>query len=182
MLSSLVDQAQAAFNEGRSLSDNVYLAQEFLKSNSRKHISPRYAIKVDICTAFDSVNWNFLKHILLGLGFPIQLARCIMAYVTIAPRFPFPIMVILMVFSKVKNGSDREILSLHSFLFFAWSTFLGCLRLLRLTLTSISTQSVGALLFPTLPLLMISCSSLETTSPRLRWPWIASPNLVQFQV
>ena len=28
MLSSLVDQAQAAFNEGRSLSENVHLAQE----------------------------------------------------------------------------------------------------------------------------------------------------------
>ena len=70
VLGSLIDHAQAAFVEGRSLSDNVHLVQELLRKYSRKRISPRCLIKVDLCKAYDSLNWSFINQVLLGIGFP----------------------------------------------------------------------------------------------------------------
>nr|GMC90863.1 Vestitone reductase [Ipomoea batatas] len=41
VLPSLIDRAQAAFIGGRSMSDNIFLAQELIRCYARKRISPR---------------------------------------------------------------------------------------------------------------------------------------------
>ena len=56
ILDSLVDQAQSTFIQGRSMVDNIHLAQELLRKYNRKRVSPRWIAKVDIKKAFDSVN------------------------------------------------------------------------------------------------------------------------------
>ncbi|XP_022843314.1 uncharacterized protein LOC111366856 [Olea europaea var. sylvestris] len=56
MLDSIVDQAQSAFVEGRSMIENIHLAQELLRQYNRKRVAPRCLLKIDLTKAFDSVN------------------------------------------------------------------------------------------------------------------------------
>ena len=48
LLPALIGNAQSAFVLGRTISDNILLAQELLKNYHRKDSPPRCAIKVDI--------------------------------------------------------------------------------------------------------------------------------------
>lgn len=48
------------------------------KGYNRKGISPRCMIKIDIQKAYDSVEWVFLKYLLLELMFPYQFVHWIM--------------------------------------------------------------------------------------------------------
>ncbi|KAL0336699.1 UNVERIFIED_CONTAM: hypothetical protein Sradi_4881800 [Sesamum radiatum] len=65
-LVQLIDSSQAAFVGGRNITDNIFLAQEMVRQYSRKRISPRCTINVDLRMAFDSVSWTFLSRVLHG--------------------------------------------------------------------------------------------------------------------
>ncbi|KAL0358099.1 UNVERIFIED_CONTAM: hypothetical protein Scaly_1495600 [Sesamum calycinum] len=65
-LEHLTDRCQAAFVGGRSITDNIFLAQEMVRQYTRKRISPRCTINVDLRKAFDSVSWTFLSQVLHG--------------------------------------------------------------------------------------------------------------------
>ncbi|KAL0307069.1 UNVERIFIED_CONTAM: Retrovirus-related Pol polyprotein from type-2 retrotransposable element R2DM [Sesamum radiatum] len=65
-LVQLIDSSQAAFVGGRNITDNIFLAQEMVRPYSRKRISPRCTINVDLRKAFDSVSWTFLSRVLHG--------------------------------------------------------------------------------------------------------------------
>ncbi|KAL0315180.1 UNVERIFIED_CONTAM: hypothetical protein Scaly_2881100 [Sesamum calycinum] len=60
-LVQLIDSSQAAFVGGRNITDNIFLAQEMVRQYSRKRISPRCTINVDLRMAFYSVSWTFLS-------------------------------------------------------------------------------------------------------------------------
>ncbi|KAL0294491.1 UNVERIFIED_CONTAM: hypothetical protein Scaly_3120400 [Sesamum calycinum] len=68
-LEHLTDRCQAAFVRGRSIT-NIFLAQEMVRQYTRKRISPRCTINVDLRKTFDSVSWTFLSQVLHGYGFP----------------------------------------------------------------------------------------------------------------
>ncbi|KAL2232350.1 UNVERIFIED_CONTAM: Retrovirus-related Pol polyprotein from type-2 retrotransposable element R2DM [Sesamum indicum] len=70
VLEHLIDRCQAAFVGGRNITDNIFLAQEMVRQYSRKWISPRCTINVDLRKAFDSISWSFLARVLHGYGFP----------------------------------------------------------------------------------------------------------------
>ncbi|XP_020256684.1 uncharacterized protein LOC109833427 [Asparagus officinalis] len=86
ILGSIVNDAQSAFVKGRQISSNISLAHELAKSYSRKGISPRVMLSIDIRKAFDTVNWKFLKKMLEGLGFPRVMVKWILACIS-SPRF-----------------------------------------------------------------------------------------------
>lgn len=69
----LVGQFQSAFIDGRNILDNVIMAHELIKGYNCKTISPRCLIKVDIRKAYDSVEWDFLKAVLLEFGIPYKI-------------------------------------------------------------------------------------------------------------
>lgn len=48
VIASVISNAQAGFIPGRKVADNIILAHELVKAYSRKHISLRCLIKVDI--------------------------------------------------------------------------------------------------------------------------------------
>ena len=70
MLFGLVDKAQGAFVPGRSIGDNVLLAQE-LVFQYHLHKGPlRFAMNVDLAKAYNTVEWDFLIMLLRSMNFP----------------------------------------------------------------------------------------------------------------
>ncbi|KAK4383868.1 hypothetical protein Sango_3111900 [Sesamum angolense] len=60
VLPLLIDYSQNAFVPGRSITDNILLAQEVMAGYNQKRLPSRCTIKVDIQKAYDSVEWDFL--------------------------------------------------------------------------------------------------------------------------
>ncbi|GKC95092.1 putative RNA-directed DNA polymerase, eukaryota, reverse transcriptase zinc-binding domain protein [Tanacetum coccineum] len=81
-LKSLISPNQSAFVPGRSISDNILLTQELMHNYHLDRGSPRCAFKVDIQKAYDTVDWSFLKEVLIGFGFHNRLVGWIMECVT----------------------------------------------------------------------------------------------------
>lgn len=46
------------------------MAHELVKHYTRKHISPRCMLKVDLQNAYDSVEWIYIEQVMVGLGSP----------------------------------------------------------------------------------------------------------------
>ncbi|KAL0286498.1 UNVERIFIED_CONTAM: hypothetical protein Sangu_2730000 [Sesamum angustifolium] len=67
-LEHLTDRCQATFVGGRSITNNIFLAQEMVRQYTRKRISPRCTINVDLHKAFDSL--SALSQVSHGYGFP----------------------------------------------------------------------------------------------------------------
>ncbi|KAL0455324.1 UNVERIFIED_CONTAM: hypothetical protein Slati_0871600 [Sesamum latifolium] len=70
VLHLLIHYSQNAFVPGRSISDNILLAQELLAGYNQSKLPPRCTIKIDIQKAYDSVEWNFLLEGLRVFNFP----------------------------------------------------------------------------------------------------------------
>lgn len=70
VLSSIVSDNQSAFLSNRAISDNIMLTQDLVRDYHRKGGGPRCLMKLDIQKTYDSVDWNFLKQIMIGLNFP----------------------------------------------------------------------------------------------------------------
>ncbi|XP_019237844.1 PREDICTED: uncharacterized protein LOC109217990 [Nicotiana attenuata] len=83
----IVGPAQLAFIKGRNILDNVIIAHELVKGYTQKGVSPRCLIKVDI-KAYDSVEWPFLKMILLEFGMPVKFVQLVMECVTTVSYSP----------------------------------------------------------------------------------------------
>lgn len=76
LLPQLIFKFQSAFVPGRIITDNALLAfgtLHHMKCKSRGH-ECEVALKMDISKAYDRVNWYFLKHVLLKLGFHTKCA------------------------------------------------------------------------------------------------------------
>lgn len=82
VMPGIVDGSQSDFIHGRSIVDNIHLAQELLRKYARKRISPRCTLKVDLQKAYDTVDWDFLKETLTFLNFPCRFIDWIMKCVS----------------------------------------------------------------------------------------------------
>ncbi|XP_069143479.1 uncharacterized protein [Solanum lycopersicum] len=58
------------FEPGRKFQIIFLLAHELVKAYTRKNISPRSMLKIDLQKAYDSVECPFLEKVMVGLGFP----------------------------------------------------------------------------------------------------------------
>ncbi|KAL2246365.1 UNVERIFIED_CONTAM: Transposon TX1 uncharacterized protein [Sesamum indicum] len=67
----------AAFILGRSIGDNIMLAQEMFMGYNHTRLPPRCALKVDIRKAYDTVEWDFFVATLQLFGFPPTFTRWI---------------------------------------------------------------------------------------------------------
>ncbi|GKB51179.1 hypothetical protein Tco_0901932 [Tanacetum coccineum] len=81
-LQRLVSPNQSAFMLGHCISDNILLTQEIMHNYHLDRGVPRCAFKVDIQKAYDTVDWNFLRVILIGFGFHERMIAWIMECVT----------------------------------------------------------------------------------------------------
>jgi hypothetical protein len=71
IMDSLVTPYQNAFIQGRQITDNIILAQEVFEYMKRKHKGKwgYGALKLDMNKAYDRLSWNFLKAVMLTMGF-----------------------------------------------------------------------------------------------------------------
>ena len=67
----LITPYQNAFIQGRNITNNILLAHEIFDTlRKKKGRKKGYgALKIDMCKAYDRVNWNFLKVVLLSMNF-----------------------------------------------------------------------------------------------------------------
>ncbi|KAL0307852.1 UNVERIFIED_CONTAM: hypothetical protein Sangu_3008300, partial [Sesamum angustifolium] len=80
VLHLLIDHSQTAFVPGRSIADNILLAQELLAGYNQRRLPPRCTLKVDIQKAYDSVEWDFLLEVLRLFNFPPRFVGWIEQY------------------------------------------------------------------------------------------------------
>ena len=80
-LSTFISNEQYGFLKGRSIHDATTIAQEVLHSI---HTEKREAIviKVDLHKAYDSINWSYIRLVLLKIGLPIRIIRWIMTCIS----------------------------------------------------------------------------------------------------
>ncbi|KAL5724514.1 hypothetical protein ACHQM5_007763 [Ranunculus cassubicifolius] len=69
LMEKLTTENQSTFVPGRSISDNLLLAHELVRSYSRKAISKRCALKIDIHKAFDTLEWESIWRVLRKFNF-----------------------------------------------------------------------------------------------------------------
>ncbi|KAL0340158.1 UNVERIFIED_CONTAM: Transposon TX1 uncharacterized protein [Sesamum radiatum] len=86
VLDKIISPSQTAFVPGRSISDNVLLAQELFSGYNQCRLPPRCALKVDLRKAYDTMEWDFLLATLQLFGFPPTFNRWIEECVT-SPHF-----------------------------------------------------------------------------------------------
>ncbi|GJS43380.1 putative reverse transcriptase domain, reverse transcriptase zinc-binding domain protein [Tanacetum coccineum] len=102
-LYKLVSLNQSAFVPGRRISDNILLTQELMHNYHLDRGTPRCAFKVDIQKAYDTVDWSFLRDVLMGFGFHSKMIGWIMECVT-STSFSISINGYLHGFFKGKRG------------------------------------------------------------------------------
>ncbi|KAL0307939.1 UNVERIFIED_CONTAM: Transposon TX1 uncharacterized protein [Sesamum calycinum] len=86
LIPKIISPSQTAFVPGRSISDNVLLAQELFLGYDQYRLPPCCALKVDLRKAYDTVEWDFLLATLQLFGFPPTFNRWIEECVT-SPHF-----------------------------------------------------------------------------------------------
>lgn len=78
----VIDIAQSAFIKGRSITDNILIAQELFRGYGRANGSAKCALKIDLHKAFDSISWEFILKALNRMQFPATFVKWIEACIT----------------------------------------------------------------------------------------------------
>ena len=84
VLPSIISDSQSAFILGRLITDNVMVAFEvghYLK-RKRQGKEGMAAFKIDMSKAYDRIEWEFLKHMMMLLGFNVAWVNLIMMCVS----------------------------------------------------------------------------------------------------
>nr|GEW00648.1 hypothetical protein [Tanacetum cinerariifolium] len=81
-LKMIISPNQSAFILGWSITDNILLTQELVHNYHLERGTTRCDFKFDIQMAYDTVDWDFLRIILLGFSFHQKMVSWIMECVT----------------------------------------------------------------------------------------------------
>ncbi|XP_040998204.1 uncharacterized protein LOC121244256 [Juglans microcarpa x Juglans regia] len=65
----IISQEQGVFIRWRSIFGNISMTQELIQSINKPSRGGNVVLKIDMAKEYDSVDWNFLIHVLSGFGF-----------------------------------------------------------------------------------------------------------------
>ncbi|XP_074306305.1 uncharacterized protein LOC141641547 [Silene latifolia] len=82
ILPNLINSSQSAFIKGRSIMGNILISQDLVRLYTRKSMSPRCMLKVDLRKAYDSIEWKFVHQMLQSLNFPPKFIQWLMNCIT----------------------------------------------------------------------------------------------------
>jgi hypothetical protein len=84
ILPNIISLNQSAFVPGRLIKDNVMLAYELTHymQNRRKGLDEYAALKLDMSKSYDRVKWDFLRQMMLKLGFHQNWVKVVMNIVS----------------------------------------------------------------------------------------------------
>ncbi|XP_057532912.1 uncharacterized protein LOC130810803 [Amaranthus tricolor] len=74
--------AQGAFVAARNIMHNISLCQDLVRHYTRKNCAPSCLMKIDLCKAYDTMSWQFIKEVLVVLNFPHTFIKIIMMCIT----------------------------------------------------------------------------------------------------
>ena len=69
ILPKIISTEQKGFIRGRNIKDYILLASEAINMLDKKSYGSNLALKIDVTKVFDTLNWNFLLHVLKCFGF-----------------------------------------------------------------------------------------------------------------
>lgn len=78
VITTIVDDRQTAFLPGKIIHENIIMAHELLGGYSRKYVSPRCTIQIDLHKVYDTVNLDALEIIMREMNFPARFITWIM--------------------------------------------------------------------------------------------------------
>ncbi|XP_024042737.1 uncharacterized protein LOC127899877 [Citrus sinensis] len=84
VLDTVISNPQSAFDPGRAITDNILISAEIMHFLKRKRQGNEgvAALKIDMAKAYDRVEWDFLRAIMLKIGFAAEWVQLIMLCIT----------------------------------------------------------------------------------------------------
>lgn len=88
ILHVVIDKEKNAFVGGRLITDNALISLEcfhWMKKKKKKKKGKKVvmALKLDISKAYDRIEWDFVREVLLSMGFPVTMVQLIYRCITL---------------------------------------------------------------------------------------------------
>jgi hypothetical protein len=122
ILGNLVSPFQAAFVPGRRGIDNVIIAQELIHSIQRKKGRiGQFILKLDLEKAYDRLEWDFIREVLVFFKFPTSFVNLVLECVSTS-SFSILVNGVRWRLSNLLKALGKEILYLLICSYYAWNT------------------------------------------------------------